>query len=307
MGARRRRWFLALVLLAGASCAGPGRAPDPRVARAEAFTRVESWHEAAALWSEIYYASRGRDIDAGLQAASAMLEAGAGVDAWTLLVDVVARAPENADAFELLGRANEAGGDAAAARGNYVAAVELDPRRAFALQRIGDLDCRAGDYAKGLEALERSAGLDPDDLRTRVLLGMRLLEAGRTDRAVLFLDGAIDTDAASDLERMQAARTLGADPRIVPWVAPVARRDPLNAEASRLLGESLFLRGQQDDALAYLEQAAQADPGDVEALASLARALHAMGRSERAKAVVIHGRGLELTPWGGASPRPGRR
>lgn len=285
-----------MVGLTLAACAAP-RVEDRRTARAEALSRVESWEEATALWNEIYISSGAKDIDAGLESARAMLEANLFDGARARLVALSARAPRRAEIFRLLGEAHEALGDARAARSNYGIAVKLDSKDVAAHRRLGVLECSAGASEAGLAALRRSLELDPENPETRLVFGLCAAEAGARDEAAPILDRSLRGPRATDGERLRAARAFGPDKRVIPWLEPVVRRHPQNTEAQRRLGEGYALAGRLDSALDALTEAAQSDPGDALALASLARTYVMRGEYVQARAVIDHARALDLTPF----------
>lgn len=279
-----------------AACAAP-RVEDPRTARAEALSRVQSWGEATSIWNEIYISSGATDIDAGLESARAMFEANLFDGARARLVDLSARAPGRAEIFRLLGQSHEALGDIRAARSNYGLAIKLDPADVAAHRRLGALECSVGSSEVGLAALRRSLRLDPENPETRLVFGLCAAEAGAKDEAASILDGSLRGPRATDGERLRAARAFGPDKRVIPWLEPVVRRHPQNTEAQRRLGEGYALAGRLDSALEALTEAAQSDPGDALALASLARTYVMRGETVRARAVIDHARALDLTPF----------
>ncbi|MEL6427552.1 MAG: tetratricopeptide repeat protein [Planctomycetota bacterium] len=290
--ALRAASLAALVQLLG--CVAPAP-PDPRLARAEAFERVGSWPEAAALWTDVYATSGGRDVRAGLGAAEAMLSAGAPADARAILLDLTVRAPREARAFELLGRAYEALGDPRSALNSYRESVALDAASARAQARFGDLSLEFGDTEAGLAALERGVALDPSAPRPRIRLGLRLLELGRTDRAISALDGVLAGPEGTDEERLAAAVRLGPHAASAAWLAPVVAARPDDAVARRMLGEALLAAGRVPAALRELEDAAASDPGDVDALIALASALRLAGDAARARSILGHASALVLS------------
>ncbi|MEM1450476.1 MAG: hypothetical protein AAGI22_15265 [Planctomycetota bacterium] len=268
---------------------------DPRNDRAEAYERVGAWPEAAALWAEIYFASGTRDRDAGFAAARASLAAGRSSEARALLDDLDARGPGEARVLELRGAAHEALGAPDAARVDYVAALEIDADRPRSLARLGALQIAAGEVDEGLESLEKSIELDPANARAQLDLGLAAAAAGDRERAIRALDVAFQSDEPTDEERLEAARRIGADPDVAPWLAPVVRRDPQHTEALWRLGAALRAGIEPGRGLEFLRRAAESDPGDVAALVAYAGGLVADGLVEDARAILEHARSLELT------------
>ncbi len=288
-------WGL-LGVVALSACAAP-KIEDPRTARAEAMSRVQSWDEATSLWNEIYIASGATDVEAGLESARAMLQADLFDGARARLVALSSLAPQRGEIFRLLGEAHEGLGDTGAARSNYGIAVTLDSKDATAFRQLGALECSAGAHDTGLDSLRTSLKLDPENPETRLVFGLCAAEAGALDEAAPILNKALKGPRATDGERLRAARALGPDKRVIPWLEPVVRRHPQNTEAQRRLGEGYALAGRLDSALDALTAAAQSDPGDALALASLARAYIMRGEPGQARAVIDHARALDLTAF----------
>lgn len=267
---------------------------DPRIERAEAMTRVGAWGDAAALWNEIYLSSGTRNIDAGLRSAEAFEEKGELSSARARLVQLEKRAPERADVALALGRVMEQLGEAEEARVRYGRAVELDPTAAEARRGLGRLT--AGE--EGLGALREALRLEPGDVATRRALGLGLAEAGELDAAAAHLDAGFRAglgDSLLDGERLRAARAFGADPRVIPWLEPVAARAPEATEVLRRIGEAHLAAGRAEAASRWLERAASSDPTDGLALVSYARAALGMGDVDRARWLVTAAGSLPLT------------
>ena len=293
------------MLLAGVS-ALPGTScvtvpvDDPRQARAEAFERVGSWAEAAALWNQIYLDSRFQDLDAGRQAARASLVAGRPGDARARLDDLLRRSPGDPGLLELRGVAHEELGLLEAARADHQAALAVDPERPAALARLGALEAAAGETERGLDHLVEGVALDPSDRGAQLQLGLLLARSEQLDRAAEAFDAAFEGDRVSPrvpLEaRLEAARLMPGDPRAARWLELVVRERPQHTEALWRLGQSEFAGQQRAAGLRHLAEAAESDPGDVPALAAYAAALSSSGRTREAEAVLDHARGLTLSP-----------
>lgn len=292
--------LLASVLLVqGVSCVS---APldDPRAARAEAFERVGSWSDAAGLWTQIYFDSGFRDVEAGRLAARASLVAGRPDDALVRLDDLLAREPGDPRLLEMRGSAREALSQPAAARVDYEAALAVEPNLPRALARLGALEVAAGRVEEGLELLTRGVALDPSDLEAQFGLGVALAGAGDPGGAAGAFDAAFggqtSVSAASLGQRLDAARLLGSHPACAAWLAPLLAANPQHTEALWRIGQSEISGGRRADGLRHLERAAESDPGDVAALSAFAAALLLEGRDDDAQAIIDHARGLDLTP-----------
>ena len=285
---------LAVLPLAWASCVAVPM-DDSRISQAQAYDRVGAWAEASVLWTEIYLASSGRDIEAGLSAASASFKAGRFMEARIRLVDLATRAPKDARVFELRGQAHEELGQMEAAEDDYRTALELDPGRPRSLTHLGALMVLGGDVDPGIELMEKGLALDPADESARYRLGVVASQAGRRDKAIEAFARACPSDQVTDLERLEAARLIGSDAAVADWLEPVVRHDPQWTEALWRLGEARTLGGRSVRGLELLERAAETDPGDIAALAAYARGLMGAGRTDDAMAIIEHARSLDLT------------
>lgn len=266
---------------------------DPRILRAEASTRAESWEDAASLWSQIYRASSGEDRRAGIESARALAASGRPGVARSRLAEMAARWPDDAEVQELLGHAHERVGDASAALEAYLRALELEPGRPHAVARssllaedLGVPDAgpaSAGDSLATLRAAGGLAELDVDSLRA---LGLRSAAAGRFDEAYSALQNAVSSGQLTVAQRIEAAAALAPDPRTIPWLTAIVRDDPLHTRALTLLGSAQLSAGYQARAVATLEQAASSDPGDEAALRAFAEALTQTGQAGRARTIL---------------------
>jgi len=288
-----------VLVLQGVSCVSTP-VDDPRAARAEAFERVGSWSDAAGLWTQIYFDSGFKDVEAGRQAARASLVAGRPDDALVRLNDLLARDPGAPRLLEMRGTAREALGQLSAARVDYEAALAAEPDLPRALVRLGTLDVAAGRVEEGLERLGRGVALDPSDREAQFGLGVALAGAGDPDGAAEAFDVAFRGEPviteASIGQRLDAARLLGSHPSCAAWLAPLLAANPQHTEALWRVGQSEVAGGRRADGLRHLERAAASDPGDVAALSAYAAALLLEGRDGDAQAIIDHALGLDLTP-----------
>lgn len=286
--------FSGLVLVAvlvGGSCSAPAPV-DPRTERALAAERVESWSDAAALWNEIYLASRASDVGAGVRSARALLESGQIDAARARLVDLVARAGERSDVHSLLGRTYERLGRSDLARASFERSFELEPDDAFVRHRLGDLLCGVGRFDEGLAHLRASLAIEPGNRDVRFDLGLRAAEAGLSGEAIAHLDASLE--GAGDDERLRAARAAGPHELVIQWLSPVVARSPQATEALRRLGEAHMVAGDRARGLEVLTRAAESGPGDVQTIVALARAHIETGDLASARSLVDHLNAFDL-------------
>jgi tetratricopeptide (TPR) repeat protein len=96
-----------------------------------------------------------KPVDPNYRAAEQNIQTGKFNEALTLLQQVLARDPKNADAFNYLGYANRKLGNRDAALGYYNKALEIDPRHLGANEYLGELYLELGDLKKAEERLSR--------------------------------------------------------------------------------------------------------------------------------------------------------
>lgn len=289
-----------IVLAAALAAAGCRTASpvDQRVIRADTLTRASSWDDAASIWSEIYRDSGGTNRRAGFESARANYEAGRPGVARTRLVQLDGQWPGDAEILELLGKAHESAGDAKAARTAYMSVLQLDPRRPYALARMGvlsgDLGVPAGPggpaatgRAMGsIGQLHAAGAIGAVDSGSLFDLGLQAAENGRRDDAFIALDAAFESGELTQRQKVEAAAAITPDRRTIPWLQSVVRSDPLHTRALTLLGNAQLAAGYGGAAARTLEQAASSDPSDEVAMRAFAAALTYSGQSGRALEVL---------------------
>jgi len=121
-------------------------------------------------------------------------------------------------AWDNLGLATEALGDAAQAQQHYLKALALvhkdHPRYDVVYANFADLLIKQGDYQRAFDLAAEAAGRNPDEPRNLFLAGKALVQLGRSDIAVRWFERAIVLN--SDYPEphyllSQAYRKLGRD------------------------------------------------------------------------------------------------
>lgn len=164
---------------------------------------------------------------------------------------LLAAAPGDADALNILGGIARLRGDRGRAAGLYAEALQKRPGFTKALSNLGAVLVEEGRYDEAIRHLNEALVLDPAFIDARVNLGTALLEAGKYADAERELTAAVN--AVSD--------------------------DPL---AWNGLGNARFHLGKIDDAIAAFERASALDPKLVMALNNLGTAWRE--KRDRAKA-----------------------
>ncbi len=108
-----------------------------------------TWAQSAEKKAEVPYRT-----DSGLITAEYELATGKYTQALNTLNNVLARHPENADAFTYIGFAYQQLGDIRQAATNYKRALLIDPKHLGALKYMGDLFILGNDLQRAMEQVE---------------------------------------------------------------------------------------------------------------------------------------------------------
>ena len=250
--------------------------------------------------------------------------------------------PENAGFFADLAVAQAGLGRDTEAIGSYRRVLMLQPEHALALGGLGSLYRKRGQLDDALDCFQRAVAVEPEVVTLHRNLGGLLRELSRTDEAAACLRRALeiepeDPDLLKDLGRLEAdlgrwsealvcyRRVIDANPddaealnRIggvhrsmgdiaaaVEAYERATEAHPDFAKAWSNLARMRLTAGQAQAALEAAETAVRLDPGgSCSALADQAAALHELGRSLEAQALLAYDR---LVYVGRLEPPPGYR
>ena len=228
------------------------------------------------------------DPDAGLALADAAIATGNARVARDALEDVVAAAPENAEAFYLLGRANRLAGEAEESEVALRRALELQPTHTEARSMLGQLLLDQGKYEEadtlytelanrvGRSNSGRSFSLIGRLGRVEALLGQ-----GKLDDAKVQLENVRADDRELAVVKVVQARVAIADGNpgeAVAALRPLAGEDANNPEVIALFGEALYAANQVRAAGEAFERALALDGGLPEALLGYSEVLARGGK-----------------------------
>ena len=129
--------------------------------------------------------------------------------AFPVLKETVALAPDFAGAHYGLGWANERTGQLDEARACYEKAVELAPSFVMPLPHLADFAQRRSDWATAKAYANRALGLEPNNYAARTILASVLIAEGNLDQAELLLLPLIGRRTDAPLDAAQARRVLG--------------------------------------------------------------------------------------------------
>ena len=149
-------------------------------------------------------------------------------DAATLLQPVVSASPDTPQFRALLGAIYLARGNLFQAEQQFVAVLAVSPRDPAAIKLLAETRLRQRRPDAALSALRTIEDTATQDPQVGLLSGLASLQAGDTDRGLLYLEQAASLDPANQLLKLQLARAY-----------VVAGRD---ADAQRLL-QSTFGAG----------------------------------------------------------------
>lgn len=138
----------------------------------------------------------GREILKGVE----LLRISATEEAAKIAESVIAKAPRNVQALNLLARVQEARGDLKASRATLESAFAIDPGFDATLQLLEALDKMAQDPVASIDRLGAAAAAKPEDEGLALRYAIALSEAGRNDEAEKFLQQRVEArPGANDL------------------------------------------------------------------------------------------------------------
>jgi tetratricopeptide (TPR) repeat protein len=197
----------------------------------------------------------------------------------------------------LYGRALYHADDAAGARAQMTAALEIDPRFWPAHVKLAHLAAIAKDWPAAESHLSSAFAARPDDVEALQVAVLAADARGDMAGVARYLERLVDASPADLEARRQLVRVrLHAKE----WdasraaLAPLLARDPRSVEDRLLLSACLAGQGKTAERVALLEEVAKDAPEDVRALAALEDAYEDQG--DRVKAAAVLEKLLPLVP-----------
>jgi len=169
-----------------------------------------------------------------------------------LAEDLVARFPQQAEAHVLLGDVHRRFGRSAEAVAGWRDALDIDPRRISAYDRIAIVDMEKGQFEEAISLWRQVLALDPAGPGVHDKLGRVLMALGRQDEAIAAL--------------MEEVRI-----------------SPTSARTYCLLGQAHLQKNQYEQAIGYYEKAMGLDPNLANACYGLATAYARLRQPEKAR------------------------
>ncbi len=199
-----------------------------------------------------------------------------------MIVDMPEQAPDILQSYVLGLFANLQTEQAFDLLGNWEASAPQDPRpkflQAYLYHSIDRLELAASSYRAGLK-------LSKDSTLMRRRLGQVLLEAGKTDAALVELKECL-LASPQDVEvrylLAQVAHQQNQLDAALEGLEEVLKVDPTHVAARRLRGQIYLEKDDAAAALADLQAVADSQPDDTVAREALGRALQALGRDQEA-------------------------
>ena len=168
-----------------------------------------------------------------------------------------------------LGLALLDGGDHEAAAVALRDALAAAPESAAVLTALGDAEYDAGNLSDAVELLERAAALEPGAGAIAYKLALGYRQLGDIERTKMWLARRNDLSPPIDDPLLLEVAALNLSPKFF-----------------KDAGTRAWQRGEQDEAVAAWQRAAQLAPGDADAGLVLAHALGMTGREEEAAAEI---------------------
>lgn len=188
--------------------------------------------------------------------------AGQGIAAAKLLDEVLAAAPDQPDALQLMGMLARARGAHEEAVGLFRRSLAANPRQPHVLSNLGNALLDLGNNAEAATAYREALRLDPAFADARSNLGLAMLA---------------DADARGACA----------------WLKEVVRAAPKDGKAWALLGRALRADDRLDEAISALRTAIELRPGHVPTKHNLAVALRLAGRPDQAHALLLQCAGAD--------------
>lgn len=179
----------------------------------------------------------------------------------------------------------------------FARALDLDPRMQVAQANLELAARESGTFDRRRSELEGRLARAPDDQALRLELARLLARLGLHDEAVREAETLLRwhaDDIAALLLAGQAEQATGRIDAAAVRYARVRTLVPTHAVAALLLGETLYQRGEPEQALEVLEAAIAAQPEHAEAHHLLSFLYGDLGRHEDARAAAR--RALQLNP-----------
>ncbi len=193
-------------------------------------------------------------------------------------------APDQPAVWNLMGQIFQADKNLSDAERAFKRAMSLDAGFLDARRNYAALLIEKGDFAAGIDMLNKIIEAHPDDVPALLMMANLFLEAERPQKALLFAQRVLQVDAQNDLARQMID--------LIQKAAGPSQEKNAGNSASNSTAESMkeglqaLQKGDAQQALAYFNEDLKKNPQDLEALYGSALALEMQERFEEAKKVL---------------------
>ena len=231
-----------------------------------------------------------------MQSAHAHLKRGEFKAAEQLLSEITRKAPENADAWFLLGAIALQSNRASEGASLLERAVGLSPNNAIYLTNLGEAQRRLKQVDSAIENLERAVSLNPTLAAAQYNLGLALRASGRLREGLTAMQRAVrimpDIDANGQLAETLCA--AGEFEQAEQHARRMLAKWP-SAAVHVALGNALHEMGNFDEAIAHQTRAIELEPNRVWAHIGKGRSLCNAGRVDEGLRCLQHAAKLDTS------------
>lgn len=229
--------------------------------------------------------------DGSLQAmharAETLLDRGDIAAARNLYARICEIAPDDADAWLMLGLIDSESGNHSAALSALRTAINHNPKLAEAHFNLAGLLANSGDLNAAAESCEKAVQLEPDYKEAWLLLGAIHGRQGEFQRTASCSRRALSLDPASieaTANLGMALTSCGQYREALQAYMQAVQQHPANSLFWTALGEVHLALGKRDDALRSFLRAADLEPANQRVLQALARLYLELGQPDKASA-----------------------
>jgi len=214
-----------------------------------------------------------------------LLRAGRLDSASALLEEILATAPKEPDALQLLGMVARARKDHEGAVRWFRQSLEARPDQPNVLNNLGNTLLDLKQTAEAIEAYRHALALQPSYVDAATNLGLAYIAAEENDKACETLRRAIEADGANAKAWSALGRALRAAGQLDDAIAAFGRAltlRPNSVPTRHNLAVTLRLAGKPEQAAGLLEECAAADPAAAEIRYNLGHCYYDLGRLDDA-------------------------
>ena len=252
---------------------------------AESLLDLNRTAEATPLAGEILRANPS-DPQGLLTQGRIFLATGAYEKAIETLQKAVKAAPESANAYYLLGIAQQSARFPDVAKASFNRALELQPRMASAAGALANLDAITGDYSDAFRQADNARRVDPSLFSANLAQVRALIAKGDLHQAEVAIEDLLKRDPTSPASLSLLVNLYSREGRArdaVPRLAGLIQQHPQSAGLHFLLGLAYFSINNLPQSGDSVRTALRLDPKTPDAYTLLANIALARGQADEAK------------------------